>query len=105
VRTVLLVDHDDHDDADFTIGARQRRAVYPTRFPADHVQIRGDDAGAVVGRVDVVPCAWARSACQPGDLCCDADALRKGFDERVTDMFGAADVVFKFGLAESGDTE
>lgn len=44
---VLLIDHDDHDDADFAIRAGQRRAVDPARFALDDVVDAGPDAGVV----------------------------------------------------------
>lgn len=43
---VLLVDHDDHDDADFAVGPCERGAVDPARFALDDV-VGGADAGVV----------------------------------------------------------
>lgn len=95
-RHVLLVHHDNHDDADFTVRASQRGTVDPAGFSLDDVQVGGGDARAVVCVAGIVGCVctWSRYSSQPGDFRCDADALCERFDQRVADVFGPADVVF-----------
>ena len=102
---VLLVHHDNHDNANFSIRTCERRAVYPPCFAFNNFHVICGDARAVIGYRNLETRAGSRYAGQPGDFGCDADALSKCFNKAVANMFGAANVVFKFRLAETGDAK
>jgi hypothetical protein len=80
---LFFIDHDDHPDADFLVAAQQRRAVDPAGLAFD----------------------VSLDAAEPGDLCGDACAVRKGIEESLTHAFRSADALEEFGLEEAGDSK
>jgi hypothetical protein len=80
---LFFIDHDDHPDADFLVAAQQRRAVDPAGLAFD----------------------VSLDAAEPGDLCGDACAVRKGIEESLTHTFRSADAFEEFGLEEAGDSK
>lgn len=102
---VPLVHHDNHDNTDLTIRTCERCAVYPPCFTFDDFHFGCGNARAIIGYRGIEACARSGYAGQPGDFCCDADALSKCLNKAVTNMFRAANVIAKFRLAETGDAK
>ena len=102
---VLFVYHDNHDNADLSIRTCKRRTVYPPCFAFNNLDVICGDARAIIGYRGLETRVGSGYAGQPGDFCCDADALSKRLNKAVTNMFRAANVVFEFRLAETGDTK
>lgn len=76
--------------------------MYPACLAFDNLHVFGGYACAIIGIGYFETRARSGDACQPGDLRCDADALRECVQKAIADMFGSADVIFEFRLAKSG---